>query len=108
MTNNQLTIQDLIDVLTDETQISVEDRSLPLVFSSSSAAVVTKLTQMALMRVGFNKAGYCVIVDRAKRPDNLEDIGSVICLCTNNRSYVMRTDPNTDSATDAANPQVDT
>ena len=100
---SQFTIQTLIDTLTDESQISVEDRSLPVLFNSDRTSVATDLTKVEILDVGFTRSGLCLIEERAKHPNKLEGITRVLCLSTNRDARPVLDDAATD-----ATPQVDT
>ena len=97
---NKLTVQDLIDLLTDESQITVEQRAMPVLFNDG-AAYLTDFMEVRLTDVGFNASGYCVMKDRAKNASSLEGITPALCLCTHRFCKPTLTDPGTD-------PQVDT
>lgn len=96
-----MTIQTLIDALTDETQISVEERSLPILFNSDRTSLATDLTKVEILDVGFTRSGLCLIKERAKHPNNLEDITRVLCISTRRDAKPVPGDADAD--TDTAN-----
>ena len=96
---NKLTVQDLIDLLTDESQITVEQRALPVLINNGAASV-TDFMEVRLDDVGFNASGYCVMKSRAKNPSSLKGITTVLCLCTHRFAKPAQADPGTDLQVD--------
>jgi len=100
---HKYTVQDLIDLLTDENQITVEQRSLPLVMNNESSATITELYVPRITNIGFTKAGQCLMQDRARRPDKLGEVALAFCLCTRASDQPMPGNADADADADTTN-----